>query len=419
MLTLLKAKLHSYQSNERGTVALVFALSFIVLLVMVGLAVDTGRAMHVSSKVANALDTAALAAAKGMREVGLTDAEITALAQTFFDENMKGNAGGYGAYGTLQVAINRDESSVTLTVNAQVPTVFGRLAGVNSIDFPKSASAVYDIMDIEVALALDVTGSMSGSKLADLKVAAKDLVDILIPDEPAGGRKLRVGLAPYSATVNAGSYAAAVSGGNSTDGCVLERFGGYLDDDRAPAGNNRLAASPELNSGENNRYSCPNATVHALSDDKASLKARINGFRARGSTAGHLGAAWSWYLLSPKWSSIWPGSGTPAEYRDEKTIKAMILMTDGEFNTSYIGPTNRGAQITQSYARTAAICTNAKAEGVLIYTVGFRLNASSAVTALNNCATSVSYVFLASDGDTLRDAFRKIAISLAKLRLAK
>lgn len=233
MLTLLKAKLHSYQSNERGTVALVFALSFIVLLVMVGLAVDTGRAMHVSSKVANALDTAALAAAKGMREAGLTDAEITALAQTFFDENMKGNAGGYGAYGTLQVAINRDENSVTLTVNAQVPTVFGRLAGVNSIDFPKSASAVYNIMDIEVALALDVTGSMSGSKLADLKVAAKDLVDILIPDEPAGGRKLRVGLAPYSATVNAGSYAAAVSGGNSTDGCVLERFGGYLDDDRA------------------------------------------------------------------------------------------------------------------------------------------------------------------------------------------
>ena len=38
--------------------------------------------------------------------------------------------------------------------------------------------------DIELAMALDVTGSMSGSKIADLRTAATDLVDILLP---AGG----------------------------------------------------------------------------------------------------------------------------------------------------------------------------------------------------------------------------------------
>ena len=416
MQSQLYAKLKTFRSDENGTVALIFVLSFIVLLMMVGLAVDTGRAMHVSSKVVNALDTAALAAAKGMRESGLTDAEVAVLAQTYFDENMKGNAGGYGSLGKLSVEIDRDENMVALSVVAQVPTTFGRLAGVHSIDFPKSSSAIYNIKDIEVALALDVTGSMSGSKLSDLKTAAKDLVEILIPDEPTG-RKIRVGLAPYAASVNAGPYAAAVSAGKSLDGCVLERFSGARDGDHNPVGAHRLAASPELNSGENNHYSCPRAQVHALSDDKDSLKFRIDGFQAGGYTAGHLGAAWSWYLLSPKWSSIWPGSGTPAEYKDDKTIKAMVLMTDGAFNTSYIG--SPGGQQSQSFDRAASICANAKAEEVLIYTVGFKLTQQSAIDIMKTCASSPTHAFLASDGESLRDAFRKIAISLAKLRLAK
>ena len=31
------------------------------------------------------------------------------------------------------------------------------------------------------------------------------------------------------------------------------------------------------------------------------------------STAGQLGAAWAWYLVSPNWSGVWPASGKPAD----------------------------------------------------------------------------------------------------------
>ena len=63
-----------------------------------------------------------------------------------------------------------------------------------------------------------------------------------------------------------------------------------------------------------------------LTADKTALTARINGLEAYGSTAGALGTAWSWYLLSPNWSSIfgnlYGNTARPGSYADVTTIQA-------------------------------------------------------------------------------------------------
>src|SRR5690606_26078966 len=65
--------------------------------------------------------------------------------------------------------------------------------------------------NLEVALVLDVTGSMAGQRINDLKAAAKDLVDIIVqPVQTPYYSKLA--LVPYSMGVNLGSNANAARG---------------------------------------------------------------------------------------------------------------------------------------------------------------------------------------------------------------
>ena len=56
---------------------------------------------------------------------------------------------------------------------------------------------------------------------------------------------------------------------------------------------------------------------------------------ASGSTAGHIGTAWGWYMISPTFSYLWPTASQPAAYGEDHLFKIVILMTDGEFNTFY------------------------------------------------------------------------------------
>ena len=176
----------------------------------------------------------------------------------------------------------------------------------------------------------------------------------------------------------------------------------------------------DLNSGRNSKYGCPRSEIMPLTNDKRALKTHIDRLNPGGFTAGHLGAQWGWYMLAPAWELVWPSSSKPAPYNDGKTIKAMILMTDGEFNTSYTAGTSGSAQTNQSFLHARNICSNMKAdEKIIVYTVGFQLRNSDAINLLRNCAnTPDKHHFLAEDADELREAFRAIAIQLANLRIS-
>lgn len=40
-------------------------------------------------------------------------------------------------------------------------------------------------------------------------------------------------------------------------------------------------------------------------------------------------------MVSPEWSSIFPTTSAPAACADDQTIKAVVLMTDGEHSVHY------------------------------------------------------------------------------------
>ena len=411
----------NFAKAEDGTIAMIFALTVFICLMTTGLAVDFGRGMHANTKIAAAADAAALAAAKAMRDAGASDAEATAIAQHYFDENMKGGASGYSKINSLRVTIDRRSNTVTIDVDAEVPTVFGQLAGVQKISLPKASVALYDSRDIEMGLQLDVTGSMRGRKLAELKdaVAGRNgLLDIMLP---SGGstNTVRIGFAPYASGVNAGPYAMAVSDRRATDGCVYERHNIRDQASEAPALGPDLSfrAKSEVARGAG---ACPtDAKIQAMTSDARLLRDTINSWNVSTSTAGHLGTAWAWYLISPEWSAIWPNAARPAPYNDPRTMKVAILMTDGIYNT--VGGASDG-----DYGRTAAqsvqlaldTCTAMKAKGITVYTVGFEAPADAKAT-LRACASGDGKFYDATDGDKLRASFRAIANEINNLRLAR
>lgn len=422
-------QISGFSKDENGTIAIIFALCAFVLVMITGLAIDMGRAYHAVNKFMSAGDAAALAAAKGLRLDNLDDAAVEALAKRYFDLNLVGSGGSYAKITDFTVNIDRAKGSVAVDVTADVPTLFAQVGGIQKIAFPTSSVAVFKSKDIEVGLQLDVTGSMGGQKIADLRSATKDLVDILLPDNPTG-QKVRIGFAPFSAGVNVGALLKKVDGNRaSANNCVYERRTATNEKtDVAPVGNDAFKIRSDLAGAV---QACPGAELVPLTDDKDILKTAAGNLKASGSTAGQLGTMWAWYLVSPNWAGVWPGASTPVAYNDNKTVKTVILMTDGVYNT--IGGVNKGDGSTDAVAvskLSVEICAAMKAQGVVVYTIGFDLKSAGAYQSrvkdtLNSCASPPEKAgdplkfYQAENGDALKSAFRAIAEDITSLRLSR
>jgi Flp pilus assembly protein TadG len=415
--SVIKDKLEAFRGDTRGAVAIIFALTLIMVLTVIGLAVDTARGMRAGNSIGAAVDAAVIAGVKGLRLQNMTDSQIQTVVRDIFDSNIETSGLSAPTINGFNVTINRSNSSVEVAVDAEIKTVLGGLAGIDTLSLPRRSVAIYENKDVEVALQLDVTGSMGGKKIDDLKLATKDLVDILIPDDISllGGQKIRIGLAPYAAGINAGSYASLMNGGAAApDNCVYERSSdSFQDSDTYPSGSAVLKTKLDL-VGANN---CPSATLQPMTDDKTVLKASVDSYTTGGTTAGHLGTSYAWYLLSPEWASIWPTASQPTAYNSGTATKVAILMTDGLYNT--VGGKMSGANEGKSADFAVDTCTEMKSKGVIVYTVGFKLNAPAAKATLASCASHIEKFYEAKDGDALRIAFQAIAQDIATLRLTE
>jgi von Willebrand factor type A domain len=168
----------------------------------------------------------------------------------------------------------------------------------------------------------------------------------------------------------------------------------------------------------------PSNAIVPLTSDRTKLKNAIDAFTVSGSTAGHLGTAFAWYLLSPNWSNVWPAESKPALYGTPKLKKIAILMTDGEYNTLLGEQYSDGSsQATTALSNAKSLCSGMKLKllpidpNIEIYTVGFKLNTSASKAMLKNCATSEDHYYETTSGDGLKSAFRDIALKISRLRL--
>ena len=211
--------------------------------------------------------------------------------------------------------------------------------------------------------------------------------------------------------------------------CVSERTGADAYDDASPVG----AKVGYVYAGSGNP--CTEPELAPLSSDKNRIKSAIGDLTAGGSTGGHIGIAWGWYAVSPHFTSIFTGDSAPAAYEDE-VAKSVVIMTGGEFNSSYCDGVisqssttgsgsandkiNCNAPNGHSYDQSEELCDAMKDAGVAVYTVGFKIvDNQNARDLMANCASGPSYAYLAEDGAALKRVFADIAQNIAQLHVSR
>lgn len=217
--------------------------------------------------------------------------------------------------------------------------------------------------------------------------------------------------------------------------CATERLGAEAYTNAAPS----VAYAGRHYAGEEGKApatytGCASEEIVPLTGVKQTLLDKIADLEADGSTAGQIGLAWGWYMLSPEWSDIWTGESTPAPYDKPQTLKVVVLMTDGQFNTGYcqgVNAKNSGfgenkdqnncdATNGNALAQARSLCENIKKKKILVYTVAFNVGNDSAVTNLmNQCATSADFAYRPANGTQLKVAFKAIAQDINSLRISK
>lgn len=150
----------------------------------------------------------------------------------------------------------------------------------------------------------------------------------------------------------------------------------------------------------------------ALTNDRDVLNRHIDSLNAGGGTAGHLGVAWSWYLISEYWDGVFTGSSAPFPYAEPDSTKVVILMTDGAFNAEVFPEQGR------SDAQARDLCDSMKSAGVNVYAVALSAPTSGR-NVLEYCASGEGYFFEPDTAAELSDAYRKIATSISDLRISQ
>lgn len=187
--------------NTSGAVALLFGLTIIPILGFVGGAIDYANAYRTRTKLQSAVDAAALAAGREL-DAGNTSDGARSVANRVLEANLGDNFPSYNAvFNITEVEGNR---TVVASADTTVQTYILGVIGVR--DMPVTVGSTVNLAggNLELAMVLDNSGSMSGSKLRDLKAASKRLTQILF-DANRRPEAVKIGVVPFAAAVNVGS----------------------------------------------------------------------------------------------------------------------------------------------------------------------------------------------------------------------
>lgn len=347
--------------------------------------------------------------------------------------------------------INAREVSVTATYD--MATAFLPLIGIETIGVSATATAMERRSNIEISLMLDMSGSMrfrepasAPTRISLLRPAAKSFIDALLTPETAAYTS--VSIVPYAGSVNPGKMAfdgMGIPRQHNYSSCVefaLNDYGvGLIPFNQR----SQVAHFTQNHQGVNEpglEWSwCPyeETAITYLSNNATALKAKIDSMKMHDGTGTAIAMNWGMMLLEPAARPLIAqaaGAGMipaqfanrPANFDDANTLKVIVLMTDGEISPqfrphAYAYPRSPAVSNYEAQNRTSArdkmyaVCDRAKANKVVVFTIGFQLT-NDGKTEMRTCASSPSHFYDVSGLD-IASAFQSIATSIQKIRLTQ
>jgi Flp pilus assembly protein TadG len=360
----LRVQLGQMIRREDGNVATFCVLLFSLMVMVGGLAVDLMRFEHTRTGLQQTLDRCTLAAA-ALRQT----LDPNTVCRDFVEK-----AGLTGYLQNVTVTESDGARSVQATALGLQDNIFAPMIGYETFPIPAVSAANQSITDIEIILVLDVSGSMSGAKIANLKTAATAFVDTVTANNQ--DERVSIAIVPYNAQVNMPDYLiakynavglATVPNANCLeipDPMFAQSFvsrtapipravyadtasgtsGGAGYTGFATTGNGGAINAFQFCNPRNGSTAAAPLTQNLIfppSSDATALKARINALYAAGNTSITLGMKWGLSLTDPDSRPMYaqliaegrmPGAfnGRPFDYGQDDTMKVIVLMTDGE-----------------------------------------------------------------------------------------
>lgn len=416
--------LRRFFSNPKGNVAIMFAIAVVPVIGAMGAAVDYSMASAQRTAMLASLDATAIALVKIMPT---SQQELNARGLEWFTANL-----GATPITNIQLTIIPTTGKINLEASGIYKPKIVNVLGIQDFPVTAKSEAKWGIGKVEVALALDNTGSMSSQgKMTQLKIAAHQLLDTLQMAAKNPG-DAKVAIIPFGFQIRldtsyrnaswlkylAGSPLSqpGLSAGqvkNAWQGCITDRDTNHDVLDSNPTAQARKFVGVYYPAPDKD---CGNlATTMFLTTNWASLHAKVNSMQPVGMTYVGIGAAWGWHALSP----TQPFSGAAA-FNTPNLQKFLILLTDGDNTQSRAQNANGGspsqAEVTAMDARTALACTNAKAAGIKIYAIRV-INGNA--NLLRNCASNPTMYYDVQDAGQLSVVFSSIGSQIANLHLSK
>lgn len=384
-----------FKRDEEGSFTVFSLFIFLMIIFICGMGVDLMRFETERSRLQAAIDSAALAAANLRSE---SDAKVLArefMARAGYDPNLVSVE--------VEETLAGDDSStpnsrqVSVEYDLSVNPFFIDLVGIDYLQTTALGSAAQSLQSVEISMVLDISSSMQGTKLQDLKVAANQFVDDLMPDsklplEPNTAHP-RISIVPYNHTVAAPKslldqlntqwyvevpphMVADYNGGANS----VTRYRFNAENSRCVRFPRELMTTTDLeydlellrsipraeplellayftgstNTGDfferpedsTNRSCNPEQLLLPWETKKAVLHQRINSLEANGNTAIDVGLKWGISLLDPSMRSVVNDlvdndelsdtvRGHPKDYDPRSSLKIVVLMTDGRNTVQY------------------------------------------------------------------------------------
>lgn len=348
--------LRRFWKNKEGNIAMMSALALVPMMGTLGAGVDFMRASSLSGELQASVDSATLAAAN-LNNTG----DIQAVVDEYVDSNLS-HASDF--LKTVNVSVDKTVSlnsrTVKVTASGKIQTYFLGLFGIEEIDIDAGSTATQSITNVEIALVLDISSSMKGNKLANLKTASNNFISQMLDEDSIDVTSISI--IPFGGTVNIGKemfekYSSNPSAAqidppksdyNIGDKLLDEKFlfsdGDYcVEYDSGDFDNSVLKPNghPQVpHFWKWNKFNpwCPLESSKAVfnSNDKDELTKHITGMTMSDGTGMDIGAMWGLKALSFKWKGKLGGDfkDRPAKY-DEETLKILVVMTDGGITSQF------------------------------------------------------------------------------------
>jgi Flp pilus assembly protein TadG len=201
------AKLRGFLRADGGGIAVQMAFLALPLAVLAFGMVDVNRASSAKKDLQDALDAATLLAA---RSTAITNADLQGIGSAALTGQLSGKIGD----ATLTSSgFTADGSTVHGTATLKLAPVVANLWTHADMTVTVGSDVVRSMNKLEVALVLDNTGSMQGTKLSSLKTAATNFIDELAAAAARSTETnpVKIGIVPFSNAVRIASKTADIN----------------------------------------------------------------------------------------------------------------------------------------------------------------------------------------------------------------